>query len=83
MSNRIVNAVASESSSTTQKAMLQTRTSRAAMVAQHVATCGSMAYDNLEKDLLQPIEAVTKTQRKVLGPNMFERKATKVLQGNR
>jgi hypothetical protein len=45
------------------------------MVAHHVATCKGVTYDDLEKDLFEPIEAVTKTPRKVMGLNMFERKA--------
>ncbi|MDB5282311.1 MAG: hypothetical protein JWO06_1386 [Bacteroidota bacterium] len=44
------------------------------MVAHHIATCVGIAYDDLEKDLFQPIEAITKIPRKVLGPNMFEQK---------
>jgi hypothetical protein len=56
---------------------------QAHMVAHHTATCVGVAYDDLENDLFKPIEATTGISRKVIGPNMFERKLTKTLQDNR
>jgi hypothetical protein len=49
----------------------------AAKVANHVATCAGVTYDDLENDLFQRIEALTHTPRKVLGQNMFERSSPK------
>lgn len=41
----------------------------------HVAINGTFAYDDLEKDLFEPIEAITGEPPKILGLNMFERTA--------
>ena len=44
----------------------------------HPATCpGGVFYADLEKDLFQAIEAITKVPRKTLAPNIFERMSAK------
>jgi len=43
----------------------------------HPAFWKGLTFDNLEKDLFEPIEAITKTPRKVLGLNMFEQDKNK------
>lgn len=46
-------------------------------VGNHLATCKGVTYDDIEKDLYEPIEAATGQKRKVLGKNGFEIEAAK------
>ncbi|MDB5283552.1 MAG: hypothetical protein JWO06_2627 [Bacteroidota bacterium] len=39
----------------------------------HTAYWAGNTYDDLEKEVFQPIEAITRQKRKVFGQNMFER----------
>ena len=48
-----------------------------ARVGNHLATCRGVTYDDIEKDLYQPIETATGQKRKVLGLNSFETKEKK------